>query len=136
MSDRDRTHRAMHGSLECPHDVALVVPAAFGSKIFFRKGPSTSKTAGLASAGGAEKLLEEITETGAAKMEFVFFAARAAPRLGTSAAEGFPTRRRTEFASGFPVGTQLIIFFALGGIAQNFVGLVNLFEFFLGLLFI
>ena len=60
--------------------------------------------------------------------------APAAKRLaaGKSAMAG----RRTEFRSGFPVGTEFVKLLALGGISENFVGFVDLLEFFLGLFFV
>src|SRR5438270_891060 len=69
-------------------------------------------------------------------MKFVFLAPRPATRERTATAEGFPTRRRTEFGARSPIGPQLIIFLALGRIAQHFIGLVDFFKFFLGLFFV
>src|SRR5205085_248408 len=74
----------------------------------------------------AEKLFEKVTESGSPKLKgftgFVGVSARAA-------SESAARRRRTIL----PLGAKSIVFFAFFGIAQNFVGLVDLLELFLGL---
>src|ERR1019366_1114574 len=61
---------------------------------------------------------------------------RVAPSKTTTLPGRPPSRRRAKFRTGFPIGSQFIILFALRRIAQNFVGLVDLLEFLLGLFFI
>src|SRR5438477_3011544 len=85
-------------------------------------------------AGGAEELLEKIAEPGAAEMELeILERLRAAPRTPRAL---FPARRRTESRTLFPTGAELVVFFALVRVAENFVRLVDFFEFFLGSLFV
>ena len=82
-----------------------------------------------------EQLLEEIAEARAAKFKVLArHALPAAKRLAAAKTAG--TGRRTEFRAGFPVRAQFVVFFALVRVAEDFVGLVDLLEFFLGLLFV
>src|SRR5207253_9686272 len=55
---------------------------------------------------------------------------------GAPAGERLPPGRRAKISSGIPVRAQLIVLFALGGIAKNLIGLVDFLEFFFGLLFV
>src|SRR5262249_12298542 len=47
-----------------------------------------------------------------------------------------PAWRWAEVRAGIPIGTEFVVFLTFGGVAQNFVGFVDFFEFFLGLLFV
>ncbi len=52
------------------------------------------------------------------------------------AARILPARRRTEIRALLPVRAQLVVLLALFRIAQDFVGFVDLLEFFLGDFFV
>jgi hypothetical protein len=70
-------------------------------------------------------------------MSFKILAAqRAAAAKGLAAAKTTLAGRRTEFRAGFPVRAEFVVFFALVRVGENFVGLVDLLEFFLGLFFV
>ena len=83
------------------------------------------------SAPAAEELLEEIAEAGAA--EFKFNTAISAAVTMESAARllSAPSRRRLKSARLIPIRAELIVFLPLLRIAQDFVGFVDLLEFFL-----
>src|SRR5207249_7011428 len=100
------------------------------------KTAAPSKPSRAPAAHRAENLLEEIAETGAAEMKLGILAARPAAREPSPAREGFPAGRRTELGAGTPIRPQLVILLALGRVAQDFVGLIDFLELFLGLLFV
>ena len=129
---RHRAHRAAHGLFERDHDVALDVASARG-KILFGKTAARTRAIGAAAHSRTEHLLEEIAEARAAEFKFMGLASAAkSARLSG----GSPARRRTKLRAGFPVRAEFVVFFPLGRIAQDFVGFVDLLEFFLGLLFV
>ena len=69
-------------------------------------------------------------------MEFLLAAAEAAHAAGESAGVA-AARGRTETRAGLlPVRPEFVVFFAFVRVAEDFVGLVDLFEFFLGRLFV
>jgi hypothetical protein len=76
-------------------------------------------------AAAAEVLLEEVAEAGAAEVELLPVAAGASFRL-------LPAGGRLEASRVIPARTQGVILFALLGIAEHFVGLVDLLELLLG----
>src|SRR5438552_3750398 len=125
--DRHRTHRAFHHLVERDHDVALDITTARG-KIFLCKTAARARAASMR----AKNLLEKIAETRAAKFKFRRASSAKSTRLSCST----PARRRTKLRSRFPIRAEFIVFFSLGRIAQYFVSLVDLLEFFLGLFFI
>ena len=128
--DGDGARGTFHGFFEGDHDVALDVFPAFAQII---RCAARAKAAG-APARGTEKLLEEIAEAGAAKMKLLVSAARPAP--APTAGETFPTGRRAEFGALLPVRTEFVVFLALGGIAEDFVSLVDFLEFLFGGFFV
>src|SRR3569833_320653 len=119
--------------IECDHDIPLDVPTTF--RQFFlcvTAGKTASRKPGTP-ASRAEQLLEEIAETRAAEFEFLgatVAAARVAP------AETAPTGRRLKIRALLPILTQLVVFHAFGGIAEDFVGLIDFLEFLFRLLFV
>src|SRR5882757_1025412 len=123
----DLAPRTAQGFIQRDHDVALDVRAPFG-KITARR-TARLPEAGRPTPRAAEDLLEEITETGAAKVRFKILGAHpatAAKRL--TAGPMAETGRRPELGPGFPVGAQFVEFFPLGGIAEHLVGFVDLLE--------
>ena len=83
----------------------------------------------------SEKCLEKIAEARAAELELLVARAGAIAAIATG--ETAATRRRTEPAAGLlPIRTEFIVFFPFLRIAENLVGLVDLFEFFLGRFFV
>src|ERR1035438_913872 len=69
-------------------------------------------------------------------MGFKLSAGRTASAGVLSAGEMFPAGRRTKVRAGLPVCAEFVVFFALGRVTQDLVGLVDFLEFFLGLLFV
>ncbi len=61
-------------------------------------------------------------------MELEVLATRAAAGEWASATEGV--------RAAPPIGSQLVVLFAFGGVAEDFVGFVDFLEFFFGLLFV
>ena len=80
----------------------------------------------------AKELFKKITETGALKLEIICITARP---LRSGSASG-PAGRRTRLPACFPVGAQLVVFFATFRIAQDLIGLVDFLEFFLRRFFV
>src|SRR5258708_22909952 len=70
MPHLDQPHRPAHRFLEGYHDVAFNVSASLGAQIPFRKPSTLSKIRRGTPASRAKNLLEKITETRAAKLEF------------------------------------------------------------------
>ena len=101
-----------------------------------------AKTAGREAADAVSKfypsggdLTVALAETGAAELELLV--ARAGAIAAEAAGETAATRRRTEPAAGLlPIRAEFVVFFALLRIAEDLVGLVDLFEFFLGRFFV
>lgn len=85
------------------------------------------------SGAGAEELFEEIAEPGAIELEIVTggTAVTGLRPAGTRAVSG-----RVELGFVPPMGAQLIVFLPFGGIAEDFVGFVDLFEFLFGAAFV
>src|ERR1019366_1649603 len=134
VTDVDGAHGAARGFLQRDHDVALDVRAAFG-KILLRDISAPAKSAAARAAHPrAEHLLEEIAETGAAEMNLLAAGGASAAKT-LAAAKATVAGRGPELRAGFPVRAQLVVFLAFVRVGQNFVGLVDLLEFLLGLLF-
>src|ERR1019366_3462939 len=138
VADGDGPDRSVHGLFERDHDVALDVASAFGRILLVKTGvPAETRAAALASAGPRpEHLFEEVTEPGAAKMELELPGAGAGAPKAARTRRRSPSRRWTEVRARFPVCAQLVVFVALGRIAQDFVGFVDFLELFLGFLFV
>ena len=133
MTDIDFAHRAAKGLFQRYQNVAFNVIAALGR--FPAHRTLRPPEAPRAAPGAPEHLLEEITETRAAKFKVRF--RRGAP----AAAERLPAESavaggRTKFRAGFPIGPELVEFLAFGGIAENLVGFVDFLELLLGFLLI
>ncbi len=111
----------MRRLLQSDHDDALDILTLLGFRL---------AKIGLPAAGAAEKLLEEVAETGAAELE-VFGFGSAAPLVSAVA-----SRHRSPVSALFPISAQVVVFLALLGVAQHLVGFVDLLEFFLGALFV
>ena len=60
------------------------------------------------------------------------FLAASGPAAAASAAGSLPSGRRTKLRAGLPVGAELVVFLALAGVAEDFVGLVDFLELGLG----
>src|SRR4029077_2592062 len=84
----------------------------------------------------AEECLEKIAEPGPAELKFDTTVFPTAPVKSTAALPATPLRRRLKPAGLIPILAQLIVFPPLFRIAQDFVGFVNLFKFFLRLFLI
>ena len=79
-------------------------------------------------------MFEKIAETGAAKVKLEIgdrFAGTTRPPRAP-----FPARRRTKTRALLPVGAEFVVSFALLGVAQDFVRLVDFLELFLRGLFV
>src|SRR5579862_7082853 len=117
MSHGNRSHRPSHGLLEADHDVAFDVTTAFRHFFSAESAAATEVSGSKTStfAPRAEYLLKEITEARAAEMKFLL-PSRFTSTITTPACtrEIFPTRRRLKFRALFPVGSQLVVFLALG----------------------
>src|SRR5688572_616646 len=119
----------MERFLECNHDVGFHVASPFRASRSLPKAPS-AKTA--LPAATAKERLKEITEARSAELEF-----HAASISRTVAAEAStrllrtPSGRRLKSSRLVPVRTQIVIFFSLLRITQDFVRLVELLEFLL-----
>src|SRR5665213_7784 len=135
VTDVDGAHGTARRFLQRDHDVAFDVRAAFG-KILRRKISAPGEIAAVRAAHPrAEQLLEKIAEAGAAEMKFLA-AGRASAAKRLAVAEAAMAGRGTELRAGFPVRAQLVVFPALVRVGEDFVGLVDLLEFFLGLFFV
>ena len=85
------------------------------------------------SGAGAEELFEEIAEAGAVELEIEAGGTAVTGLLpaGTGAVTG-----RVELGLVAPMGAQLIVFLAFRGIAEDFVGFVDLLELVFGAAFV
>ncbi len=70
------------------------------------------------------------------RLEIVAAHRASAAKIAAAAETAAEAGRGTEFRAGFPVRAQFVVFFPLGGIAKDFVGLVDFLEFLLGLLLV
>ena len=134
-ADGDGADGTAPGLLKRNHDVAFDVAALFG-EILRRSVSTPAEACGATTHSRAKELLEEIAETGATKMRFKIVAAHRPAATKGLAAESAVAGRRTEFRAGLPIRAQIVIFFALVRVGENLVRLVDVLEFFLGLLFI
>src|ERR1017187_5225531 len=135
VGDVDGAHGTARGLLQRDHDVALDVRAAFGKILLRDISALAEATSARAAHPRAEHLLKEIAEARATKMKLLA-AGRTPAAKSLSTSKSAVAGRGTEVRAGFPVRAEFVVFFALVGVGQNFVGLVDLLEFFLGLLFI
>ena len=120
------------GSLErffqCDHEVGLdVLPA-------FRRCGATAKTAAerRLAPPSTEERFEEIAKASSTELELYAAVASSGPTETSTCAAVPPIRRRLESARLVPIRPEMVVFRALLGIAQDFVGLVDLLEFLLG----
>jgi len=115
--------------LERDHDVRFDIASTFGAPLSLTERISSAETC-LSSA--PEKRLEEIAETRPA--EFELDAAALARRIALEAAAWLrpPTRLRLEPAAArlIPIRPELVVFLSFLRIPENFVGFVELLEFF------
>ena len=124
MPHADGTHGALGRLFQADHDRSFDVAS--------RRGPA-AKTARETAA--AENLFKEIAEARAAK--FKAFRPLFARTPGISATRSAATISAwMRLKSTFPIGAEIVVFFAFIGVAENLVGLVDLLEFFLGLFFV
>ena len=121
----------MERFLECNEDVRFDIGAAFR-----RRFPSTEPAESRTSAPAAEECFEEIAESRSAKFKLNPAAAIAAPLLKSTTRLTAPLRRRLKSTGLVPVRAELIVFLALLRIAQDFVGFIDLLEFFFGGFFV
>ncbi len=116
----DGSGGAVHGFFESDEDVAFDIGASAGAIAW------TGWGLGVTVVGGTgEVLLEEVAEAGAGEVEVLGFGFRAT---------GLPGLRRVMLVGGgvLPAGTELVVFAAFLGIAEDFIGFVDFFEFGLG----
>ena len=113
----DGSGGAVHGFFEGDEDVAFDIGATAGAIAWTGWGLGVTVVA-----GSGEVLLEEVAEAGAREMEVLVLGFRAA---------GMPCLRRVRLVGGgvLPAGTELVVFAAFFGIAEDFVGFVDFFEF-------
>src|SRR5262249_17659484 len=104
---------------------------ALSSSTRFGSAPHSSH-----SAHGTKQRFEKVAEWTAAATSLSGAAQQIVHVDGSlvSAGSGSPIRRWSEVRSGLPIRSELIVFEALVGIAQDFVGFLDFFELFLGLL--
>src|ERR1039458_10289875 len=131
----DGTDRAARSFFERDHDVAFHVASALG-EFFLGKIGGTAKAARATAHPRSKKLLKEITKARAAKMGLKIFTTGIAPAKSLVAGEMFPAGWRTKVRAGLPIRAEFVVFFALGRVTQDLVGLVDFLEFFLSLLFV
>ena len=130
-AQRNSSGRAVESFFQRDHDIGFHIAAALRSCL-----TSTESAESGSPATTTEKSLKEIAESRAAKFKLdttvpTSVAIKSAIRLLRS-----PSRRRLKPAWLIPIRTELIVFFPLLRIAQNFVCLVDLFELFLGRRFV
>src|SRR5690348_9902227 len=121
----------MQRFLERDHDVRFDVRSALS------RGFASAKSAeGRAAATASEKRFEEIAEAGS--VEFKLNASVVSTPLikSTAGLLTSPIWRRLESSRLIPIRAELIIFFALLRVAQDFVRFVDLLEFFFGGFFV
>src|SRR6202030_185537 len=125
-AERNRPFRSVKRFFECDHDVGFDVASSFGAS---RPLPETAAKTTLPPST-TKKLFEKITEAGSAEFELD------AAVTGSVAAESSarllrtPSRWRLESTRLIPISTELVVFFPLLRIAQDFVGFIQLLEFF------
>lgn len=104
---------AEEGLFEVERDVRLVIGA-----ILRYGGPGATGCVTAAGTGPPEKRLEKVAEPAIAKDILRGIAAAGAGMAG-------PARWRAEVLTGPPVGTEVVVAFALGRIAEDLIGLVD-----------
>jgi hypothetical protein len=130
-TQRNLSRRTTKRFLERDHDVRFdILPALDRSRSLTESAESR-----LAAAGPKERF-EEVAESRAAKLELDSTAIATGASAKAAASVASPTRRRLKTARLIPIGAELIVLGTLLGITQDFVGFVDLFEFFLGLGFL
>jgi len=127
----DRADGAAQGLGQSDHNLAFDIPPPRRRRRSLLKRRARAKSPARTAGPVSEQLLEEIAEAGPAKIEFERLPTHPAGAEPATTLKRFPAGRRTELGARLPVRAQLIVFFPLGGIAQDFVGLVDLLEFFL-----
>ena len=120
-AERDPARRPVKRLLQADKDIGFNVLTARGESV-------SSHTPRPPGAPGAEYLLEEIAEASSAKLEL--------DTPGISPTRLLPAGRRRTTGSRrggpFPIRPERIVFFALLGISEHFVGLIDFLEFFFG----
>lgn len=116
----DGSGGAVHGFFESDEDVAFDIGATAGAIAWTGWGLGVTVVAGT-----SEVLLEEVAEAGAGEVEVLVLGFRAA---------GLPGLRRVRLVGGgvLPAGAELVVLAAFFGIAEDFIGFVDFFEFGLG----
>ena len=118
----------MQRFLERNHDVGFDVAAAFGAP---RPLSKTAAAEATLPAAASEKLLEEIAESSSTEFEFDPAIAAAITMESSAWLLRVPSRWRLKPAGLIPICAELIVLLPFRRVAQNFIGLVELFEFFL-----
>src|SRR5688572_26693646 len=114
--------------LERDHDVGFHVAASLHAP---RSRPEAAAAETTWAAAAAKKRFKEVAEASSAEFKFHAAVARAVAAEAPTRLLWAPSWRRLKSSRLVPVRTQLIIFFALLRIAQDFVSLVELLEFLL-----
>ncbi len=130
-AQRNRADGTMHRLLQRDHNVAFDVAALFGQILL--RNPAPAAKGRRAASARAEQLLEEIAEARRAskfELERTALPGLRARKWPASPAL-LPARRRAELGALLPIWPQLVVFFALVRIAENFVSLVDFLEFLL-----
>src|SRR5947209_2423792 len=128
-AQRHRPSRAVQRFFQGHQDIGFDVGSPFRGCLT----PAESAKSG-APAAAAEKGFKKIAKPGAA--EFKLHAATPIRLMEAAAGLRSPLWRRLKSAGLVPVRAELIVFLALVRIAQDFVGLIDLLEFFLGRFFV
>src|SRR4029077_7883293 len=116
----------MQRFLQGHHDVSFDVAPALRHSAALPESPK-----GRPTTTSAEECLEKIAEPGPAELKFDTTVFPTAAVKSTAALPATPLRRRLNTAGLIPILAQFIVFPPLFRIAQDFVGFVNLFKFFL-----
>src|SRR5882762_8284196 len=121
----------MQRFLQSHHDVCFDVAPALRHGAALPESPE-----GRPTTTPSEECLEKIAEPGPAELKFDTTVFPTAAVKSTAALPATPLRGRLKPARLIPILAQLIVFPPLFRIAQDFVGFVNLFKFFLRLFLI
>jgi hypothetical protein len=115
------------------HDVSFHVTAPFR---FGSPSPKTAPANTAPTPSATKKCLEEIAESSATEFEFNPSIPRPIAIESSTWLLSVPPRWGLKSARLVPIRAKLIVLFALLRIPEDFVGLVDLFEFFLGRRFV
>ena len=118
----------MERFLERDHDVGFHIAPSLGASRPLSKTAAAKTTAPSAA---AKELFEEIAEPGPAELEFHATAITSGVAAeSTARLLPAPSRRRLKPARLVPIRSQLVVFPALLGVAQDLIRFVELLEFF------